>query len=113
MSSFTIPVNTIFTLTWTLTDQQGNPINNANVIATLYAGRSIRNPQAVPGTAVAAINAITLTYVPGSAGQYSAAVSGTVNPPLDGTGNVLVIDANIGGVQIFPTAEPAVVETDG
>jgi hypothetical protein len=113
MNSFTIPVRTAFTLTWTLTDAQGNPINNANVTATLYAGRSQRNPEGVPGTPVAPINAITLAYVPASAGQYSAAIAAAIDPPLDGTGYVLVIDATVAGSQIYHNEQPAVVETAG
>jgi hypothetical protein len=112
-NSFTIPVNTVFTLTWTLTDAQGDPINNAAVTATLYAGRSVTNPTVTPGTPVAPINALNLPYVLGSAGQYSAAIAGTVNPPTDGTGYVLVINATInnGATQIYHTEQPAVVDT--
>lgn len=113
MNSFTIPVRTAFTLTWTLADAQQNPINNANMTATLYAGRSVTNPNAVPGVAVPPIVGVALVYIPNSAGQYAAAIPATVNPSLDGTGYVLVIDANIGGVGIYHTEQPAVVETAG
>lgn len=113
MNSFTIPVRTAFTLTWTLTDAQGVPINNAVMTATLYAGRSATNPTVTPGTPISPINGVTLTYVPGSAGQYAAAIAATTNPPIDGTGYVLVVDATISGTQIYHNEQPAVVETAG
>jgi len=113
MSSFTIPVRTVFTLTWTLTNPDGTPINNAAMTATLYAGRSLRNPEGVPGTPVPPINNLAMNYVLGTDGQYAALVPGTVDPPLDGTGYVLVIDATIGSNQIYHNEQPATVETAG
>jgi hypothetical protein len=113
MSSFTIPVKTAFTLTWTLTDAQGKPINNAAVTVTLYAGRSAINPAGNPGTPIAPLNATPLAYMPGSAGQYSAAIPATVNPPLNGTGYMLVVDATVAGTQVYHTEQPAVIETAG
>lgn len=112
-NSFTIPVRTAFTLTWTLTDAQGNPINNATVTATLYAGRSASNPTGTPGTAISPVNNVVLPYVPGSAGQYSVGIPATVDPPLDGTGYTIVIDASIAGTPIYHNEQPAVVETAG
>ncbi len=111
--SFTIPVRTLFTLTWTLTNAQGDAINNAAVTATLYAGRSPINPEGTPGTPVPPIVNLTLNYIPASAGKYSAAAPATIDPPLDGAGYVLVIDATIGGNQIYHTEQPATVETAG
>ncbi len=113
VSSFTIPVRTVFTLTWTLTDAAGNPINNAVVTATLYAGRSATNPEGVPGTAISPINALRLGYVFASAGQYSAVIPATIDPPLNGTGYTLVVDATVAGTQIYHTEQPATVETAG
>ncbi|SRR6266550_419616 len=113
ISSFTIPVRTVFTLTWTLTDAAGTPINNAVVTATLYCGRSATNPEGVPGTAISPINALKLGYVFESAGQYSAAIPATIDPPLAGTGYTLVVDATVAGAQIYHTEQPATVETAG
>ena len=113
ISSFTIPVRTVFTLTWTLTDAAGIPINNATVTATLFAGRSATNPLGTPGTPVSPINGLTLGYVAGSAGQYSAVIPGEINPPLNGTGYTLVVDATVAATQIYHTEQPATVETAG
>ena len=109
--SLTFPIDTVFTLTWTLTDAQGNPINNANVVATLYSGRSATNPVAVPGTAVPPINGLVLTFI--ANGQYSAAVPGTLAPAPDGVGYILVIDATVSGQPVYHREEPATVETAG
>jgi hypothetical protein len=103
----------LFVLTWTLNDSQGNPINNAIVTATLYAGRSLRNPDGVPGIAINPINAVTLVYVALSAGQYAATIPGTLDPPLNGTGYVLVVDATVAGQPVYHSESPAVVETAG
>lgn len=111
--SITLPVLTAFTLTWTLTDSSGNAVNAATLTATLYAGRSPINPVAVPGTPVAPIINITLNYVVASAGIYSAAIPGTLNPAPDGTGYTLVLDGVLSAVQIYHTEEPVVVETVG
>lgn len=111
--SITFPVLTVFNLSWTLTDAQGNPINNAIVTANLYAGRSIQNPLLTPGTVVSPISALNLPYVVGSAGQYSAPVAATLNPPLKGVGFVLVVDATVGGMEIYHQEIPAVIQSAG
>lgn len=113
MPSLTFPVKTAFVLSWTLTDTAGNPINNATVIANLYAGRSRTEPEQVPGTPVVPIVNFALSYVNGSAGIYSATVPGTLDPPLDGTGYVLVIDATVSGQQIYHCECPVAVDTAG
>lgn len=109
----TFPVSTLFTLSWTLLDQNNNPINNATVVANLYAGRSLRNPLDVPGTLVPPIVDLTLAYQPASAGIYSAAVPATLDPELDGVGYVLVIDGLTSGTPIFHQEIPVVLETAG
>src|SRR6266849_2421831 len=111
--SLTFPVRTAFQLTWTLVDLSGNPINNAAVTATLYAGRSPTNPNAVPGTDVSPIINVTLTYVPLSNGQYSAAIPATLNPAPNGVGYTIVIDGTVGGNQIYHTEQPVSIETAG
>jgi hypothetical protein len=57
------------------------------------------------------INGMNLGFV--SNGLYSGAVPGTLNPPPDGTGYVLVIDATVSGNPVYHTEEPVSVETAG
>lgn len=113
MSSMTFPVKTVFTLNWTLFDTQNppQPINGATMVATLYAGRSLRDPNGTPGTPVDPINALALPYI--SAGLYGTQVPGTLDPPLDGVGYVLVIDAALGSANIYHKETPIVIETAG
>jgi len=113
MPSLTFPVKTQFTLSWTLTDAAGNPINNAVVTATLYAGRSRTVPEQVPGTTVPPIVNLSLPYVAASAGVYTANVPGTLDPPIDGSGYVIVIDATVSGVQAYHAEQAVTVETAG
>jgi hypothetical protein len=113
MPSLTIPVRTSFVLAWTLADTSGSPINNATVTATLYAGRSTRDPDNIPGTPVSPINNLPLPYIAASAGQYSATVPGTLDPQLDGTGYVLVIDGLVGSTPIYHKEQAVVIETAG
>jgi hypothetical protein len=113
MPSLTLPVKTSFVLSWTLTDAQDQPINNADVIATLYAGRSLTNPDAAPGEATPPIIGLVLPYVAASAGVYSATVPATLGPLPDGTGYILVIDATITGSPIYHAEQPVVIDTAG
>jgi hypothetical protein len=117
MSSITFQTKTAFVLTWTLTDTQGNAINNASVTATLYTKRSLRDPDAIPGTPVPPIDNLTLDYVAASAGVYSASVPGTLDPAtdpgLDGGSFVLVLDGTVSGSPIYHTEQPVVIETAG
>jgi hypothetical protein len=109
----TIPVNTQWVLTWTITDSSGNPINSANVVATLYSGRSPMNPIATPGTPVPPIVDLPLTYVASSNGQYtSGGIPGTLDPDPQ-TNFTLVIDASISGQQLYHTEQPVYIETVG
>ena len=98
-----------FTLQWTLVDQSNNPINNAVVTATLYAGRSIVNPDSFPGVAVSPISNVTLTYVLSSNGVYQAAIPATLDPPPDITGFVLVIDGTVTAVPVYHYEELSTV----
>lgn len=113
MSSITFPVKTAFVLNWTLQDTQDppQPINGATMVATLYAGRSLRDPNGTPGTPVDPIINLAIPYV--SAGLYSTTVPGTLDPPLDGVGYVLVIDASVGSTPIYHKEQPVVIETAG
>lgn len=112
-NSLTFPVKTSFTLSWTLADADEDPINNATVTATLYAGRSLRDPSGVPGTPVAPIVGLVLGYVASSSGVYSVVVPGTLDPALDGVGYVLTVDATVGGNPIYHAEQPVVVQTAG
>jgi len=113
MPSMTFPVKTSFVLNWTLKDTQDppQPINGATVTATLYAGRSLRDPNGTPGTPVVPISGLVLPFV--SAGLYSTTVPGTLDPPLDGVGYVLVVDGQLSAVQIYHAEQPVVIETAG
>lgn len=98
-----------FTLQWTLTDQNGNPINNASVIANLYSGRSTVNPDVTPGTIVPPISNVTLNYVSSSNGVYQATIPVTLDPIPSVNGFVLTIDASISGNPIYHYEEPSTV----
>jgi hypothetical protein len=109
----TFPVKTQFVITWTLTDNAGNSINNAAMVATLYAGRSTRDPDAFPGTPTSPIIGLSFSYVPSSAGLYSLPIPATLDPPLNGAGYVLVIDATVGATPVYHTEQPVVLDTAG
>jgi len=115
MSSLTFPVSTAFVLSWTLADSAGNPINNATVTANLYSGRSLVNPDAVPGTIIEALSNFPLPYVTDSNGIYSATVAAF--DPGDLGNFVLTIDATVleGSVQtpIYHKEIAIVFETAG
>jgi hypothetical protein len=106
-----------FTLLWTLTDTATppNPINNANVLVTMYQGRSAIDPDNIPGTPVAPLINVTLVYVPASSGVYQASQAATLDPiPLaDGSypSFTLVVDASVGGTPQYHHEEPIIVQT--
>ena len=68
MATAIVPPPTSFTyrseqpenLTWSLSDDSGNPISGATVLATLYANRSLTNPSTIPGTPVTGFTNILL-----------------------------------------------------
>jgi hypothetical protein len=99
-----LPRKTNFTLSWTLTDSQGSPINSATVTATLYSGRV----NGTGGTVVTPINALPLVYVPGSAGLYSAQVLATLDPAAGLTDFVLVVEAVVAGLLVYHIEQPVV-----
>lgn len=103
-----------FTIQWTLTDDQTppQPVNNATMTATLYAGRSAGNPNAVPGTPVAPIIDVSMPYVAATDGIYQAAIAGTLNPPSNGIGYTLVIDATVAAQPVYHAEEPVFVILD-
>src|SRR5215475_616151 len=112
--SLTLPVNTTFVLSWRLTDPTQNPpapINGATVVATLYAGRSPRDPGEIPGEPIPPIINLPLGFI--ADGLYSGQVPGTLNPPLDGVGYLLVVDATLSGNQIYHSENPVVLQTAG
>lgn len=112
-SSLTFPVLTAFQVTWTLTDQNGNPITNANVVANLYSNRSFLNPDLTPGTSVAPVQNLQLVYT-GSNGQYAAIVPGTLDPgPDGGFGFTLVIDGTVSGIQVYHDEVPVAIGVAG
>jgi hypothetical protein len=100
-----------FILQWTLVDSNGNPINNAVVLATLYVGRSRSDPDDIPGTAVNPINNVTLVYVAASNGVYQAAIPATLDPPASYSGQpyMIVVDASVSSVAVYHAEEPATV----
>jgi hypothetical protein len=107
VASLTFKVKTSFVLSWTLTDAQGNPIDNANVSATLYSGRSQQNPETTPGTAVAPLNPLALDFV--SNGLYSADVPATLDPPVDGTPYILVVDGTVSAIPVYHDEQPVAI----
>jgi hypothetical protein len=113
MSSLTFPTKTIFVLGWDLFDTQNppQPVNGATMTATLYAGRSQRDPAGTPGTPVPPIVSLPLNFI--SNGHYQANVPGTLDPSLDGVGYVLVIDAQVASAQAYHFEQPVVVQTAG
>src|SRR5260370_13511108 len=82
-------------------------------MATLYAGRSPRDPASFPGTAVPPINNLSLAYIAASAGQYAATVPGTLDPNPDGIGYVLVVDGAVGATPVYHAEQQAVLDTVG
>lgn len=97
------------TLIWTITAQDPNnpanmiPVDTCDsVVATLYAGRDIANPDLTPGVPVPELEGVTLTHT--SNGQYVFAMPGAMpesSPPIVGfnppasTNYVLVVDATM------------------
>lgn len=77
-------------------------INDAVVTATLYKGRDILRPIATPGAAVTGFNALSMSYIALSEGEYQGNISddfgmtGTTADP--GANYVLVIRANRSGL---------------
>lgn len=108
--ALSFPRLTQFVLTWTLTDTQGNPINNATVSATLYANRSLQQPDSTPGTAVPPIDDTALTYVAASNGMYSATIPATLDPTDEQTQYVLVVDGSISGTPVYHTEQIVAIQ---
>lgn len=103
-----------FTIQWILKDDQTppQPVNNATMTVTLYANRSSGNPNIVPGTPVAPIINVSMPYVVATDGIYQAFIAGTLNPPQNGIGYTLVIDATISGNPVYHQEEPVFVILD-
>ena len=104
MPTISFPRRTNFVLTWTLTDSAGAPINSAVVTATLYSGRI----NGTGGTVVTPINGITLVYVGGSAGIYSATIPATLDPAAGLTDFVLVVEATVASVLVYHIEQPVI-----
>lgn len=103
------------TIQWTLTDDQTppQPVTGALVKATLFAGRSSGNPNVTTGIPTAPIINVTLVEVGVLApGVYQALIPGTLNPPQNGVGYTLVVDATIASAQVYHAEEPVYVVLD-
>ena len=103
--------NNPFTLQWVLADGTGHPILAAAVTATLYSGRSQLHPDRIAGTAVSAINNVSLTdqsktvqiTIPdgtiGNAEVYQAQIAAQTSPPPAAQGYfIMVFEARLSGV---------------
>jgi hypothetical protein len=88
------------TLTWHI-ETEGNPdgspsvpiepIEDAVVTATLYAGRNRQYPEVTPGVPVAGFTAATLTH--DSNGNYIVEIDADEFDPTEGPNYILVVDA--------------------
>ena len=96
------PQTLIVTIT-TLTAGNMVPVDNCDsVVATLYAGRDITNPDLTPGVPVPELEGVALTHT--SNGQYQYVIPAAMpssSPPVVGfnppasTNYVLVVDATM------------------
>lgn len=101
-----------FTLGWTVADPSGVPWINANVVVTLYQGRSRANPAGFPGVQVAPIVNVTLVQVNANSnpGLYQAFIPATLNPAPTTEPFTLVIDANVNtNVAVYHFEDPSQV----
>lgn len=101
-----------FTLQWTVADFNGVPWTNANVVVTLYQGRSRVDPAGFPGTQVAPIVNVVLAEVNSqtSPGLYQASIPGTLNPAPTADPFTLVVDANVNAnVAVYHYEDPSEV----
>jgi len=94
-------------LTWTLTDNSGNPITGATVSATLYANRNLQNVTQYPGTADSIFVNIPLVETP--PGTYTGVIPVTFNPGSATLGFATVITALSGSTNIGTWTIPSVV----
>ena len=88
------------TLTWHL-ETQGDligspiimpePIDDAVLTATLYAGRNRQYPEVTPGVPVPGFNGLTLNHV--SNGNYTVEIDADAFDPTEGLNYILVVDA--------------------
>jgi hypothetical protein len=110
--SFTFFSQELNQVSWTLTDQNGNPVNSAAVVATLYWGRDRINPNATPGIAVSQFTAINLTYS-STTNSYVGTIPGLFDEPIGGD-YTLVVDAKDGsGSQLGHWERRAVITVSG
>ena len=108
-TSFTFRALQQALLTWTLTDQNGNPISGATVTATLYANRNLQNTTQYPGTAVTNFTNVSLVETPALSGIYVATLPATINPSAATLGFATVISALSGSTSIGTWTIPSVV----
>lgn len=88
------------TLTWHL-ETEGNPdgspptfiepIDDATVTATLYAGRNRQYPEVTPGTPVAGMQGLSLSH--DTNGNYIVEIDADLFDPTEGPNYILVVDA--------------------
>jgi hypothetical protein len=86
------------TLNWTISEPDPSnpgsflPVNDCTgVVATLYAGRSLTNPDLIPGTPVSELEDLELIFV--ADGVYAGEVGADFNP-VASSNYVVVIDAD-------------------
>ena len=96
-------------LSWTLTDQNGNPISGATVNATLYENLNLQNPTDYPGTPVAGFTNVNLVETPAASGIYVATLPATINPDPATMGFITVIVATSGSTPLGTWNIPTVI----
>lgn len=96
-------------LSWSLSDQNGNPISGATVNATLFADLNLQNPVLYPGTPVTGFTNVNLVETPSASGIYIAALPATINPPISTIGFVTVITATSGSTALGTWSIPTVI----
>lgn len=104
--------------TWNLTDAAGNPVSNCTVESTLYSGRSLLNPTALPGVADPIFQNIGMPETPAASGAYVGIIPETFNPVPSTTQftsaqYVLSIIASLSSVVLATWNLPAVVVPNG
>ncbi len=82
-----------FDLDWTLTDADGEPVNDAVVTATLFSGRSEQSPETSPGDPIEDFTDVELEYVADSDGLYTGRIPATFGAAVGGD-YITVVEAS-------------------
>lgn len=109
--SFTFYPNTESAIDWVVTDDNGNFVNNASLVLTLYWGRDKVRPDLVPGVPVTNVNSISMTLSSGNTYTGTFTIS-SLNAPQGGD-YTLVVEATINSNPIGHWERPAVVVDTG